>query len=112
MQRGVVFVEQGADHPALYCDELVATQLSWVAGHPPSFPYACLSKIRYRQADQPCVIQKIENGEARVTFPQPQRAVTSGQSIVFYDGAICLGGGIIQQAGPSYYHLGKSLSKD
>ena len=109
IDRGVVFVEQGADHPALYCDELVATQLSWIAGKPPSLPYSCHSKIRYRQTDQPCTIQTIEEGCAWITFSQPQRAVTPGQSIVFYDGPICLGGGIIQQAGPSYYHLRKPL---
>lgn len=109
IQRNVVFVEQGADHPALYCDELMATQLSWVSGEPPVLPYACQSKIRYRQADQPCIIQKIEEGQAWVTFPQPQRAVTPGQSIVFYDGPLCLGGGIIQQAGPSYFSLKKSV---
>lgn len=109
MDRGVVFVEQGADHPALSYDELFATQLTWVAGSPPVLPYSCHAKIRYRQHDQPCIIQKIENGQAWVTFPEPQRAVTPGQSIVFYDGPICLGGGVIQQAGPSYYHMGKSL---
>ncbi len=109
MNRGVVFVEQGADHPALYCDELFATELSWVAEKPPALPFACKSKVRYRQADQPCVIEKIEGGRAWVTFSQPQRAVTAGQSIVFYDGSICLGGGVIQQAGPSYYDLKKSL---
>lgn len=109
MKRGVVFVEQGADHPALYCDELIATQLSWVAGDSPALPYACHSKVRYRQTDQACIIQEIKGGEASVTFLQPQRAVTPGQSIVFYNGSICLGGGIIQQAGPSYYQLGKSL---
>jgi tRNA-specific 2-thiouridylase len=109
MYRNVVFVEQGADHPALYCDELVATQLSWVSGKPPTLPYACHSKIRYRQTDQPCVIQTIKEGKAWVTFPQPQRAVTPGQSIVFYDGPICLGGGVIQQPGPSYFQLGKKL---
>ena len=111
MSTGIVFVEQGADHPALYCDEIAATQLSWIADAPPALPYACHSKVRYRQADQPCVIQNIENGCAFVTFPQPQRAVTPGQSIVFYQGTTCLGGGVIQRAGPSYYDLGKSLTK-
>lgn len=96
LSRGVVYVEQGADHPALYSDALCAIQLSWVAGQPPPLPYACHSKIRYRQADQPCVIQKIEADCAWVTFPEPQRAVTPGQSIVFYQGSVCLGGGVIQ----------------
>ena len=109
MSRGIVFVEQGADHPALYCNELIAAQLSWVGDHPPSMPFTCHSKVRYRQADQPCIIQKIEEDRAWVAFPHPQRAVTPGQSIVFYDGSICLGGGIIQQAGPSYYKLGRTL---
>jgi len=95
IQKNVVYVVQGADHPALYLDRLTASDLSWVSGKPPALPCSCNSKIRYRQADQPCVIQKIEDGCAWVTFPQPQRAVTPGQSIVFYDGPICLGGGVI-----------------
>jgi len=111
MERSVVFVEQGADHPALYCDELFATDLTWVSEKPPALPFACHSKVRYRQADQHCIIRKIEEGRAWVTFPHPQRAVTPGQSIVFYQGHICLGGGIIQEAGPSYFQLGKSLQK-
>ncbi|MFI0434902.1 MAG: tRNA 2-thiouridine(34) synthase MnmA [Parachlamydiaceae bacterium] len=109
MNRAVVYVAQGRDHPALYCDELTAFELSWVAGHPPLLPHRCQSKIRYRQTDLPCVIEKITEGRAWITFPHPQRAVTPGQSIVFYDGSICLGGGVIQQAGPSYYSQGKSL---
>lgn len=109
MNRRVVYVEQGSDHPALYSDELTAIQLSWVSGHPPSMPFSCSSKIRYRQADHPCVIEGIENGCARVRFPFPQRAVTPGQSIVFYDREICLGGGVIQEVGPSYYKQGKAL---
>lgn len=104
VERNVVFVEQGADHPALYCHELLASQLSWVSGELPSLPFTCQAKIRYRQVDQDCVIQKIEGEQILVTFPQPQRAVTPGQSIVFYQGSICLGGGVIQQAGPSLYH--------
>lgn len=104
--RGVVYVEQGADHPALYCDELIAIDLSWVGEEPP-LPFSCQSKIRYRQCDQACTIHSIENGQAHVTFSSPQRAVTPGQSIVFYEGSICLGGGIIQQPGPSYFHQKK-----
>lgn len=110
MEQNVVLVEQGADHPALYCDELFAIDLTWVSDTPPSLPFACQSKVRYRQADQPCTIQAIEDGKAWVTFSQPQRAVTPGQSIVFYDGIVCLGGGVIQTAGPSYYQLNKSLA--
>lgn len=100
MSRNIVFVEQGADHPALYCNKLVATELSWINLLPPTVPFKCYSKVRYRQVDQPCIIESIENGKAFISFPQPQRAVTPGQSIVFYDHSVCLGGGIIQEAGP------------
>lgn len=110
MERGVVLVAQGADHPALYCDELIATDLTWVSDHPPILPFTCNSKIRYRQADQPCVIQTLSEGKAKVTFPLPQRAVTPGQSIVFYEGTRCLGGGVIEHAGPSYHKLEKTVN--
>lgn len=110
MARNVVILAQGTRHPALYCDELVAGELSWVSkqGAPP-LPFTCKSKIRYRQPDQECVITKVEDGKAHVIFNIPQRAVTVRQSIVFYDGDVCLGGGIIEAAGPSYYARGLAL---
>lgn len=111
MEQSVVHVAQGADHPALYCDELFAADLTWISDKAPSLPFACHSKIRYRQADQTCTIQKIEDGRAWVTFSQPQRAATPGQSIVFYEGPVCLGGGVIERVGPSYDQLGKTLQK-
>jgi tRNA-uridine 2-sulfurtransferase len=103
--RNVVLVDQGARHPALYCDELTAVNLTWIVDQPPcsSFPFQCQSKVRYRQPDQNCRIVQIENNKAHVTFEIPQRAVTPGQSIVFYDGEHCLGGGIIDEVGPSYH---------
>lgn len=102
--RNVVIVDQGSRHPALYCDELVATDLTWVSDSPPTaFPFHCRSKVRYRQPDQECCITQISDGKAHVTFSVPQRAVTPGQSIVFYKNDICLGGGVIEQAGPSYH---------
>lgn len=93
--RNVVIVEQGTDHPALYTSTLTAMDPSWVSGSAPSLPFSCTAKVRYRQPDQPCVIEKIEDGQVFVRFLEPQRAVTSRQAIVFYDGAICLGGATI-----------------
>lgn len=94
--RNVVIIEQGDDHPALYKEALIATELSWVTGFPPPLPYTCTAKVRYRQTEQPCIIETIdESGRARIQFLQPQRAVTPRQSIVFYDGDRCLGGGMI-----------------
>lgn len=95
-KRNVVFIEQGAEHPALYADRLMATELSWVSGYAPQLPFTCHAKIRYRQGDQACVIESIEKDVAEVRFLRPQRAITPRQSIVFYADQICLGGGMIR----------------
>lgn len=98
LKRNVVLVERGADHPALYASELTAYSPSWVKHPIPSFPYSCRAKIRYRQQDQPCTIVSLEKETLLVQFADPQRAITPGQSIVFYDGDECLGGSVIQAA--------------
>lgn len=92
--RNVVLVEQGEDHPALFKQDLIATDLSWIST-PPPFPHTCKAKIRYRQSEQSCIITPLSESTAAVHFPVPLRAVTPRQSIVFYDGDICLGGGMI-----------------
>jgi tRNA-uridine 2-sulfurtransferase len=108
--RNVVFVEQGTCHSALFCDELTATEISWIAEAPPHpLPYHCKAKVRYRQPDQDCTITQIHDGMVHVRFAIPQRAVTPRQSIVFYDGNVCLGGAVIDQPGPSYYEQGRPL---
>lgn len=108
--KNVVYVEQGTRHPALYCDELTATEASWVAGEfMHTLPFRCRSKVRYRQPDQECEITRIENGTLHVRFSIPQRSVTPRQSIVFYDGDVCLGGAMIAQPGPSYYAQDRKL---
>lgn len=110
VKRNTVILAQGANHSALYCDELEAVELTWIAGPPNmSLPYRCRSKVRYRQPDQACTIQRIENGRAFISFDIPQRAVTLRQSIVFYDGDICLGGGMIDKVGLSYYAQNRPL---
>lgn len=109
--RNVVYIEQGTQHPGLYCDELTATEMSWVSPHgAPPLPFKCHAKVRYRQTDQACTIHKIENGRIFVSFDVPQRAVTPRQSIVFYDEQTCLGGAMIEKAGPSYYEMNKKLN--
>lgn len=93
--RNIVYVERGEDHPALFKSELRCTELTWIGETPPS-PFTCRSKIRYRQNDEECEILFHTPHEALVRFTRPQRAITPRQSIVFYDGEICLGGGIIE----------------
>jgi tRNA-specific 2-thiouridylase len=94
MEKKILFVVQG-DHPWLHSQSLIAEQLSWVSGEPPTFPCRASAKTRYRQPDQACVIDQNEQGQLEVTFDESQRAVTPGQSVVFYQDDNCLGGGII-----------------
>ncbi|MGD8526413.1 MAG: tRNA 2-thiouridine(34) synthase MnmA [Thioalkalispiraceae bacterium] len=94
--NNVLIVVNGHDDPLLYHQQLIASQLHWVSGSPPSLPCQCSAKTRYRQKDAPCSIESIQNGRCHVRFKEPQWAITPGQSVVFYDGDKCLGGGIIE----------------
>lgn len=111
VSENIVYVVQGSHHPALFADDLWAHSASWVAGKPPTLPCKCQAKIRYRQPDQPCIIESMENGTFYVRFDLPQRAITTQQSIVFYQGDRCLGGAIIEKAGPSYLESHKAVPK-
>ncbi len=100
ISRNVVIVGRGEDHPLLYASALVASEITWVSHKfSPVFPYVCKAKIRYRQADQEAILTEHPEDKNRlvVKFSVPQRAITLGQSVVFYDGVICLGGGIISE---------------
>ena len=88
-------VVQGHDHPLLMKSSLCASNAAWVAGDPPAAPSTHTAKTRYRQADAPCTLSKVLESEIKVEFPAPQWAVTPGQSVVLYDGEVCLGGGVI-----------------
>ena len=111
MSRNVVFVERGEFHPHLYSDSLTATDLSFVSGKwNKELPYKCKAKVRYRQKDQDCTVVEIIGDKIFVEFDSPQRAITPRQSVVFYDGDICLGGAMIESSGPSYFELKKSLT--
>jgi tRNA-specific 2-thiouridylase len=96
LQRNVLKVVQGHDHPWLLSHKLIADDQSWVAGvPPPAGRYA--AKTRYRQADAACSFEPRDAGFA-LTFDDAQWAVTPGQSAVVYDGELCLGGGVISGA--------------
>ena len=93
-----LIVVQGHDHPALLAPRLAALDSHWISGTPPMLnrPYA--AKTRYRQTDAPCRITGVNDGHCTFAFDEPQWAVTPGQSVVLYDGIVCLGGAIIEQA--------------
>jgi tRNA-specific 2-thiouridylase len=95
LSSNTLIVAQGHDHPLLFSQRLIAKSLNWICQPPSLLPFACHAKTRYRQTDQACHIRRLENGVCEVDFEQPQRAVTPGQSVVFYHDEECLGGGII-----------------
>lgn len=97
LKRNVLIAVQGADHPLLKSHGLVATQLHWVDRTPITEPVRCSVKTRYRQSDIACTIIPLSDDRIKVMFDEPQVAVTPGQSAVFYQGEICLGGGIIEE---------------
>ena len=94
-----LIVGQGNNHPWLFSGALLASEIYWVNPIDLSQPLRLTAKVRYRQSDQACTLEKTASGY-RAVFDEPQRAVTPGQSVVFYDGEICLGGGVIEVAEP------------
>jgi len=91
-----LIIGQGENNPALFARSLLVNDIHWI-NQPPN-PYQMLTaKIRYRQKDQFCTLTKLESG-FKIDFQEKQRAITPGQSIVFYHQDECLGGGIITKA--------------
>jgi len=90
-----LIVVQGHDHPLLMKRSLSAQDASWVSGNTPEPGSIHSAKTRYRQADSACVVARSDNDAIAVEFAQPQWAVTPGQSVVLYDGPVCLGGAVI-----------------
>jgi len=98
MASNTLWVVQGHDHPWLLSDALEAMDVHWISGAAPEALAEISAKTRYRQSDASCGLRTgIQSAGARfaLAFPQPQWAVTPGQSAVLYSGEVCLGGGVI-----------------
>lgn len=99
MRENQLIVVQGHAHPALLSQQLNALEMHWIGDQAPDISRSYAAKTRYRQADAACRITSLSGDIAGVDFSEPQWAVTPGQSVVMYDGEVCLGGGIIQGGG-------------
>ncbi|WP_075320185.1 tRNA 2-thiouridine(34) synthase MnmA [Histophilus somni] len=95
--NNVLVVAQGNDNSALLSQGLMATQLYWIDRLPIRQNLRCTVKTRYRQKDVDCEVIPINDDCIEVRFDEPQIAVTPGQSAVFYQGEVCLGGGVIER---------------
>lgn len=97
IKNNELIVAQGHDHPALFSDGLIAQQLHWVDRKAVTKPFTCTVKTRYRQQDIQCQVNPVSEDKIEVIFAHPVAAVTPGQSAVFYQDEVCLGGGIIEE---------------
>ncbi|MFZ2237725.1 MAG: aminomethyltransferase beta-barrel domain-containing protein, partial [Dokdonella sp.] len=87
---------------------LDADDCTWVSGTAPAAEFRCTAKARYRQPDQECVVT-INGSRCEVRFDAPQRAVTPGQSVVFYRVDVCLGGATITRSNAPGSQLGEAV---
>lgn len=91
LKRNLLIVTQ--NEKDLYKKELIAKNVNWIES--PKLPLKVMAKIRYRHKPASTVISRQKNNRIKVVFAKPQRAITPGQSVVFYQGQEVLGGGII-----------------
>ncbi|TCS42475.1 tRNA 2-thiouridine(34) synthase MnmA [Reinekea marinisedimentorum] len=97
LENNRLVVVQGTDNPALFTKSLTVNNIFWVDDQGQEMPVRVTCKHRYRQPDQHCLLTRNEDGSTLVEFDEPQRAITPGQSAVFYSDEVCLGGGVIEQ---------------
>lgn len=97
LSSNTLYVVQGREHESLYHSKLLTQEFQWIAGKAPAKLDNLKAKTRYRQSDQACSINEVNDKTYEVTFTEPQWAITPGQSIVIYQDKKCLGGAIIEQ---------------
>ena len=93
--NNILYVDQDSNSPWMLSTALRSEAMHWIAGAPPAAVFTCTAQTRYRQPDEACQVRVLDDGTVAVRFDRPQRAVTPGQSLVLYDGPVCLGGAVI-----------------
>lgn len=106
LKRNVLYVGQGFHHEKLYSDSIIAVNTGWVSNKEMPKTFECTAKFRYRQPDNKVTVELLEDGNVKVIFHEPIRAITPGQAVVFYNGDECLGGGTIDKV----FNNGKQLA--
>lgn len=106
VKKNILYVASGDEDLHLLSDTAIIRQVNWIS-KVPERPLHVGAKFRYRQKDAPVVITILDDQTVKVVYDKPQKAVTTGQGAVFYDGDICLGGGIIDEV----YFEGKRIDR-
>ena len=94
IRKNILIVSGKAREEDFYKREVEIRKANWIGGKPPAKNKIYKARIRYRQPLQSCKINNVK--KYKVIFSKPQRAVTSGQSLVIYSGQTMLGGGVIK----------------
>lgn len=95
LANNTLTIVQDTNHPLLMNTNVEASHMHWVLDEPAKIGDKLMAQVRYRQEKQACIVTQVTENKVTVKFDKPQRAVTSGQSLVLYDGEYCLGGGFI-----------------
>jgi tRNA-specific 2-thiouridylase len=101
--RNALIVVQGHNHPLLWSTALTTERMHWLA-EPRTASFRCTVKVRYRQVDQPALVEPMSNVGVHIVFDDLQRAVTPGQYAVLYEGDRCLGGAVIESTASASAH--------
>lgn len=103
VQKNILYVAQGDENEYLNSDVAIIKMVNWTVKDKPIGQLKVGVKFRYRQKDQGCTLEFIDQDTVKLIYDQPYKAVTPGQAAVFYLGDTCLGGGIIDRI----YYQGK-----
>ncbi len=95
LKTNTLYVEPDFDHPHLYSDSALITDVIWRG---PKIDGKMTAKFRYRQKDNDVIVKWIDDETVLVSYPQTIRAITPGQVCAFYQGEVCLGSGFISEA--------------